>query len=43
MKSTYIERYEKNLIQNAKKEIALKMKSMGIATDIIFECTGFKL
>ena len=43
MKSTYIERYERNLIQNAKKEIALKMKAMGIAAEVIFECTGFKL
>lgn len=43
MGSTYIDNYEKNLVQNAIKEVALKMKELGADSDFIFECTGFKL
>ena len=47
MESTYIARYERNLIENAtndaKKSIALKLKAAGVSSDIIFECTGFRL
>ena len=43
MGSTYIDNYEKNLIKNAIKEVALKMKELGADSDFIFECTGLKL
>ena len=40
---TYIEKYEENLVKNALKEVALKMKEDGISSDFIFKYTGFKL
>lgn len=43
MGSTYIDNYEKNLVENAIKEVALKMKKAGVDSRIIFECTGLKL
>lgn len=43
MGSTYIDNYERNLIKNAIKEVVLKMKELGVDSEIIFECTGFKL
>ena len=47
MESTYIDRYERNLIQEAvmkaKKEIALEMKARGADSKFIFGCTGVKL
>lgn len=43
MGSTYIDNYEKNLVKNALKDVALKMKAAGIDSKIIFDCTGFKL
>ena len=47
MGNTYIERYEKNLINNAtnavKREIALKMKADGFSSDVIFKYCGIEL
>lgn len=47
MGNTYIERYERNLINNsinaAKREIALKMKADGFSSDVIFKYFGIKL
>ena len=51
MRSTYIARYERNLIKNAandavktaKEEIALKMKADGFAPDVIFKYCGIML
>lgn len=43
MGNTYIEKYEKNLINTAIKEIALKMKDDGVSSDFIFKYFGIKL
>ena len=47
MGSTYIDNYEKNLIQNATKKankrIAKKMKELGADAEFILACTGNKL
>lgn len=43
MGSTYIDNYEKNLVKQAIKEVALKMKNLGADSEFIFECTGVKL
>lgn len=43
MGSTYIDRYEKNLIQNETRKIALRMKELGADSEFIFACTGLKL
>ena len=55
MKSTYIARYEKNLIDNAHKEgreegikdtknsLAVKMKDDGVSSDFIFKYLGIML
>ena len=47
MESTYIERYERNLIQEAvkknKTDIALKMKADGVSSDFIFKYLGIML
>ena len=47
MGGTYIDNYEKNLVQTAadnnKKKIALKMKEDGVSSDLIFKYTGVKL
>lgn len=43
MGSTYIDNYEKNLVKNAIKEIALKMKEDGVSSDLIFKYTGLKV
>ena len=47
MQSTYIERYERNLIENSnneiKRSIALKMKEDGVSSDFIFKYFGIML
>jgi hypothetical protein len=43
MGSTYIDNYEKNLIKNAIKEVALKMKEDGVSSDFIFKYFGIEL
>lgn len=43
MGNTYIERYERNLINAAIKEIALKMKDDGVSPEFIFKYFGIKL
>ena len=47
MESTYIARYEKNLIENSnnavKRSIALKMKADGFSSDVIFKYCGIRL
>lgn len=44
MGGTYIENYERNLIENAvketKKEVALKMKADGVSFEFIFKYCG---
>ena len=46
MGSTYIDNYEKNLVQNATKDamekIALKMKADGVSSDFIYKYFGIK-
>ncbi len=39
----YIDSYEKNLIKNATKETALRLKKEGVDSDIVYECNGVEL
>lgn len=43
MGSSYIDNYERNLIENAQRSVALRMKADGVSSDFIFKYFGFKL
>ena len=43
MKNTYIQEYEKNLIMEGRREVALKMKADGFSSDFIFKYFGIRL